>query len=1212
LVRREVRLNGIAAAPDTTLRLNDRDGGIDGRVSWSGEPERTARLPARLVVWQSKSGRLLTKSEFVREIERRDGADLKPRVREALLGGGAYVIFCAADMTAEQKDIRTAALCGSVRQFLPGIEPRISIVAGDDIAAWASEDLWARTFLTRAAGREQPGLLLTFDEWAQQPGLDNKYIWSDETRRVAADICAQVESGGVYRLDGSPGLGKTRLALEALRPLAQSGFGVTYFNARYVGSGQELVRALPSWRRFNVGGILVVDDCDAALHEQIASAVATSDLAAITIDYRHEMTANRTLRACSADIIDQIVRSHPFFPSDPRDLGESTAKLVARIVTYAEGWPLMAIMVLRHVVDRMDNVVELNDDQLTRRLIDDPNEPDAVPVLRVLSLFDHVGFRDDVEREWETVRTLLVPRVPHDKFYRIVKAYERKDLVFVIGRYWRVTPPPLAIRLVREWLRDSPPALRDRLFGDLPASLTESVADRLRHTSTPAAVEMARQLLAPGGRFGILSGILGRSNSKIFRALAEVDPESALDALNRNLGVLSDEDLQAIDERIGRQNLVWALEGIAFHQGHFKAAARLLFALARNENATNSNNSRGTFRKIFNLQGSQTEASPADRIEIIREALQREDAPSLAVAAEAISAILSSQPSSIILGVEWQGGRPELKEWKPQTWEEVFEYERAGVECALRLATKGTIGFELAKDAVAAGTILLIRHRRWDDLNRAVEPFRGGAWPKAIENLTWMMQHGIESGDTESRSRTKAVIDSLIPSTLRDRLSLFVSEAPHNLEERGPTVVDVSVEQVEQFAKETVEAGQVRQALNVLSSGFHRLAYAYSAAVAETTENLAELADHALEAYSAAETPRSDVALAGIMAVIYRRDPRLRNRVLDQIATDKRLADALPILSSHPDATPADVERLARAITGGILVNPPRRFTFAGKALASIESPAVRQLASILIDKGWYASAAEALLFGIDRTDDFDDLFARIILESNFIRAEMPDLHDWSMFEVAKRIINGGDVVFSVNIARQMIDLALSDADFNRKRRVSDLWPHLLSQPDVWTEFCRSYAHVDERLRWKLLYALHYIPPGTAQHRLALDVVQMENLMQFAQENSTDVPAFLAHHGHIVDEDRDGGLSPTPLLVALLKTFGGAQPVLQSLSANLHSFASVGPRAGYYARRVDLVDKIPTLGSAPIAAWKETLRATFQSERRQTEAHDQELHEGLF
>ena len=49
----------------------------------------------------------------------------------------------------------------------------IEIFAAEEIAAWASQDLWARTFVLRATGGSEPATLITFDEWQRQAHFQN-------------------------------------------------------------------------------------------------------------------------------------------------------------------------------------------------------------------------------------------------------------------------------------------------------------------------------------------------------------------------------------------------------------------------------------------------------------------------------------------------------------------------------------------------------------------------------------------------------------------------------------------------------------------------------------------------------------------------------------------------------------------------------------------------------------------------------------------------------------------------------------------------------------------------------------------------------------------------------------------------------------------------------------------------------------------------------
>jgi len=1204
LARAEARREGVPGSPDTTQRHNDPDGGVDGMVQWTDGPRRTVHFPARTVVWQTKSGRRLSPSELVREIETRDRRSLKPRIRNALEAGGAYVLFCAADMTVDQKQTRVTAINDVVRRHLHGADGLVSIVSGDQIAAWAAEDLWALTYVIRAAGRELSPLFLTFDEWSRLPGLDNHYIWTDAARQIAEELRRAVEEGtNVYRIDGAPGLGKTRLALEALRPLLAQGNGVIYFNAGRDGAGLELLRALQNWRRLGVGGILVVDDCDLDLHQKIAVAIAGTAMNAVTIDYRQHSAASATLSPSSSETIEQIVRAHSA-KLDPYD--------VPRVVQYSQGWPLMATLVISAMVKAKAHVADLDDDELTRRLLGVTEDSAAFSVLQLLSLFDHVGYRDDVESEWETLRLTLLPDVSRDAFHRAVRAFERKGLVAPIGRYWRVTPPPLAIRLMRRWLEDTLPEYRERLFKELPRRLLTSLARRFGDVSTPTAVEIAARLMAPGERFGELAGILGDANPVLFQALAEVNPEAAISTLTRVFSPLTEKQIRAIDEHNGRQTLVWTLEGLAFHRVHFKAAARLLYALARNENSHYGNNSSGTLTKLFRLLGSQTEAPPSERIALLDELLQRRNKPTLELIAKALGNILTIHTGYVTLGPESQGGRPRLVEWRATIWQDIFDYYSAAVDRVLKLSDSGALGNTLARKVFADGIPVLVRYRRWDDLTRGVDRLRNGAWPLAVERLNWSIRHDFNDADNNARGIVADVLQSLIPSEMRERVRLFISEPPHGFEERDGKHVDVSVENIDKFAQETIASNDVRAVLDMISTGAHRLPHAYGQSVARHVEDRLSLAEEALDAYANAAAPRNELALMSIVGTIGESDPTLRSSILDRIATDPKLIEALPAVSMWPRVEAQDAERLINAYASGKLTLPPQRQFFMGSAYALVPDELLRRLARTFLDRGWYPTVVSLLLFGPDRSDRFDDVFAETVLKSDFIREPMDEMYDWSLMEAIRRIVNAGDADFAAAVAQQMIDLSLSGSSFGAKHRVAALWPALLGHEAVWAQLQRRYEKLGRHGRWKLLIGTQYMPEGTAEHRLALEVVSLDELLAFADQYPDDVPAFLAQNATMVETDVEGRLIVTPLMSALLERFGERDDVLRSLSATMHSFLSVGPRAVYYAMRIALLDDIPTFGKAKIGAWKEHLRVDLEEERRQAQARDEEVESGIF
>ena len=127
----------------------------------------------------------------------------------------------------------------------------------------------------------------------------------------------------------------------------------------------------------------------------------------------------------------------------------------------------------------------------------------------------------------------------------------------------------------------------------------------------------------------------------------------------------------------GRREVVWALERIAMHRDLFADAARLLLALGEAENEDCSNNASGVFAGLFSPAYSRlapTEAAPADRFPILKEAFESGSRARRLLALEACKTGL--QPMDMwrrTVGAEYQGLRPEPQLWEPKTWDEIWD-----------------------------------------------------------------------------------------------------------------------------------------------------------------------------------------------------------------------------------------------------------------------------------------------------------------------------------------------------------------------------------------------------------------------------------------------------------------------------------------------------------------------------------------------------------
>ena len=117
------------------------------------------------------------------------------------------------------------------------------------------------------------------------------------------------------------------------------------------------------------------------------------------------------------------------------------------------------------------------------------------------------------------------------------------------------------------------------------------------HASQVAAQEI-KQLLVTEGPF-YKSKVLNSTELKLLNELALASPERTLTYIEASIGQCSYENLLAFKK--GRQDVVWALEKIAWWPHLFCRAAEVLRRLAETENETHSNNSKGAFADLFSL-----------------------------------------------------------------------------------------------------------------------------------------------------------------------------------------------------------------------------------------------------------------------------------------------------------------------------------------------------------------------------------------------------------------------------------------------------------------------------------------------------------------------------------------------------------------------------------------------------------------------------------
>ncbi|MCK5216545.1 MAG: hypothetical protein KAJ93_02090, partial [Methanosarcinales archaeon] len=353
----------------------------------------------------------------------------------------------------------------------------------------------------------------------------------------------------------------------------------------------------------------------------------------------------------------------------------------------------MAVLLAKARLSEEPDIGNIRDDEIIRKLLwgRKPENTEAYKVISACALFKHFGFEGEVVEHRYFVAEKFC-RINRDDFYGFAQEFIKRGILDKRHRYVHVVPIPLAIRLAADWwVKCSPERAREILIEDMPAGMAESLCDQMQNLHfLPETQQITRDLCGDTGPFGQAEVLNSVKGSRLFRSLVEVNPIDTTDALERVFGSWDKEHLLQVQD--GRRNLVWALEKLCFWENTFPIAARILLSFAVAENETWGNNSTNQFFQLYHYLLSGTQAPPNLRLQVIDEALASGDVDYKQIAVEALGHALHTHHFSRNCNAETQGSRAPQEDWKPNVWQDVFNY---WAKCLERLIPLASIDDEL-------------------------------------------------------------------------------------------------------------------------------------------------------------------------------------------------------------------------------------------------------------------------------------------------------------------------------------------------------------------------------------------------------------------------------------------------------------------------------------------------------------------------------------
>jgi hypothetical protein len=1193
----EARRLGIAPEIRISEKVNTADGGIDASAN-NGEVSASDLIRTGYSGYQIKTGTTFALTEG--------------KLKKEFFGQG--------------HDIKKENLGESVRRCLDmsghltfvcfGIDPVESQVntAHDLVTGWlktcgypdASVRFWGQATIKRfltdfpslrlKVNGHGTGIFEIFESWKGHGDMQPDILSLGEKQEAVIEearsqLLTNIEAIHL-RITGASGVGKTRLALEALSDKRLRSLVI------YTDRPQELEAqgffghvGMPD---NNMQIILVLDECsldDAGRYWNRLQGLGRR-IRLITI-YNEEYAAHSgstrsiVLPPLEEAQVAEILRQYNIPPEH-----------LARWASICKGSPRYAKILGENIrSNSKDLLADPDTIPIVNRYIAGRDNPadqsvkDRILIMRFLSLFKRFGYQQPVAGEADAIYELIheydssISRARFDQSIR-----DLHDRRILQGEHtYYITPKPLQIKLWVEWWDYHSTTFTIERFNKLPPPLVEGFNDMFRFAQeSEAALRTVERLLGPDGPFADGTLLQQERGGTFFLALTEGAPEKALERLEATIGSWNKEQLLAF--KTGRRGVIWALQRIAVWEGLFSRAMRLLQRLSEAENDNvYSNNATGIFREFFSLMAA-TEERPSKRLPIIEELLRSGEEAKEALGLKAVETALEDHFTRMI-GSEYQGLRREPKLWLPdsENWQEAHDYVMKMWDFLIEAlvsdyeANRKEAAQSLCHELEVRGRIPQTSGMALDTARQVFKENKIER-NKLIEVVVHILHYGKDDLPEDVKKPWQEFYNELVPDDLSSLINRYVGlnlledlfeTGAHSEEKRNQMIKELATrayENTETFRKELTWLVTARAGNGYL--------FAYELGKLDTDR---KLLPEILEARrtAPAESNPSQYFLGGYLRTIFEADAHEWESLFDKLSQDEVFLPLTPELVWRAGITDTVMEQLI-TLTENSSVNPVLLAHFKyGVEIRDLGEDIFKRLVRSLLSHKTKTTTSIALdIFSRYYRDEGSkhempgDLTLELLKDPTFFtvsegRSDTMDDFNWA--QVAEKFLDkyGSEKGPVLELGLLMLDnigndgSILDHADRYVKSvlsRISEMYPD-----EMWM---RALTLLEEKgyfifKRW--LGSNEFFQGSDTANLALLEKIKLDTLWEWIEQDIEKRAWFIAA---LVPNTFSNTPGEVCLAREVLIRYGDREDVRRNLTANFYSGGWSGKTSDYYRRKL--------------------------------------------